>query len=57
MVKRCLNGQCVDHPEECKCPFCEAVKNKSVVVTEQGMFGDLSSEYEIDKDPSVTDVN
>ena len=47
MVKRCFNGQCVDHPEECVCTVCKnaRIAEGYSVTTEQGMFGDLASEY------------
>lgn len=49
MVKRCYMGQCVDHEENCQCNVCvNARELESVsVVTEQGMFGDLSEDYQI----------
>ena len=53
MVKRCIGQQCVDHPQECDCAFCLQAKGESVVVTEQGMFGELLSDYELDSDPTV----
>lgn len=52
MVKRCKNGQCVDHPQSCLCDFCKEVEGESVVVTEQGMFAELTEEYELATDPS-----
>lgn len=53
MTKRCKNGQCVNHAEECKCDFCKECEAESVVVTEQGMFADLMDGYELAENPSV----
>lgn len=47
MVKRYFNGECVNHVDSCTCKVCEGAKSLEgfSITTEQGMFGDLSSEF------------
>lgn len=44
-------GKCFD-PEKCECETCK----ETVVVTEQGMFGDLMGDFHIEVDPSLKSV-
>ncbi len=52
LVKRCKDGECVEHPVDCTCKFCLEVEQESYVVTEQGMFGDLLQDFELDTNHS-----